>query len=133
MPKLALERMGAVSDRLKFRAWNPSVGKFTYWESYDIVFDFEHRPLLGIQQAEGSNTYLSEYEAPEQCTGLQDRNGKLIYEGDILDTNDSITTVEWHAPCFRGFQYVKGEFNQAQTEVIGHIHTVEPTWGGGEA
>lgn len=62
----------------------------------------------------------------EQCTGLKDKNDKLIYEGDIVDDGEQYTKIVFDKSCFcyddgSGF-YDDLDFYYTHCEVIGNIH-----------
>ena len=102
---------------LKFRARWRDTGK--------VVSDFMEEYTI---DALNDDTFIS-----EQFTGLLDKNGKEIYEGDIVVTKGDETPMvigwkEYHASfCIdkKGWlssHYFGEAFDGDQCEIIGNIH-----------
>jgi len=118
-----------MQDRFKFR-----------------LYDDIHREMIDLQEQDVNPYNISDIPQNNimQCTGLKDKNGKLIYEGDILrvignrDTSGYGVVEYLQAGCqffINGYlnnpspyhPRKKGEFYQQLqewlcTEVIGNIY-----------
>lgn len=112
-----------MNDRFRFRAWNKKE-KIMYYDAeqtYDFLFG---RPkAIPCDNFEG--LLWDEDFVVEQCTGIKDKNGKLIYEGDVIRVEDNNCSVSWDNENARYEVSGYGEIaylNYYDIEVIGNIH-----------
>ena len=124
---------------IKFRVWETDQKKMNYGKRNDICLPIQNGVPSYWDEGQGWESEYSKDYIPMQFTGLKDKNGKEIYEGDILREFDAEVNLfivyfaegigQWRLECinedcffsFDGGDYPDG-VDSNRFEVIGNIY-----------
>lgn len=115
-----------MNDRFRFRVWDKDRKRYTSVMPVVLCNDRYTREIAMPDNGDGQYVI-------EQCTGLRDMNGKLVYEGDVVhQTVGGLTCrIVFYRGAFCG-EFVggftsplSGWFRPDFDEVIGNIHEGE--------
>lgn len=139
-----------MDDSLRIRIFDKEFKQYINPDDTDYYIDSSGRVILEVESITESGVVEFKYidiatendiYAVERCTGLRDKNGRLIYKGDILQYTDTNglkiqQEVVWDSENARFAHVVDwGCFDRylsplereicAQKEIVGNIHEVE--------
>lgn len=111
-----------MSREIKFRGYSE-----TYQKWYYGYYLKNQSGDSFIRSIDDFDTYWVHEETVGQFTGLCDKNGKEIYEGDVLECFDDTLNFSYKIKCVVTYCNDKAAYNidpyaWATIEVIGNIH-----------
>lgn len=116
-----------MNNRFKFRAWHEPTQKMFEVHCFTDTQVFENA-LDGVG-ATPTNPANMDDCVLMQCTGLKDKTGRLIYDGDVVALNDDeIAVISWKDIIARFIiesEDVQADFDNFypyELEIVGNIY-----------
>ena len=112
-----------MSREIKFRVWDKETGAWCCWANANSFFHCDQKGNISWFRNEGRFII-------QQYTGLTDKNGKELFEGDIIkqrhnyidiEERDWIGAVEWHESGWRMMSKEDIGFKLRDCKIIGNV------------
>lgn len=103
--------------QIKFRVWDKSLNKYVYTNNGYYICESEmggYKLVFNLND----NCWKGDYII-QQFTGLLDKNGKEIYEGDLLEINEEDKPNYFEDYCHVWY----AEFSGSWTVSFNHFHS----------
>lgn len=118
-----------MNDRLKFRVWDRIHKTYEHDCAGAYFIDMLGDLICIKEEDDNEDRVQGENFVVERCTGLKDKNGKLIYEGDVLGDGLLKAIVTWDDDRYV-LEYDDGGVGEFALwvktfEIIGNIHEME--------
>jgi len=106
-----------MNDRLRFRVWDNVLKRYFTLKELEAkcIVGFVDGFILGNQE----DRYVV-----EQCIGMTDKKGTLIYEGDIVSDGKDNGCIYWHNTGWACTMFL-WQKKLDELEVIGNIHETQ--------
>lgn len=105
-----------MKDRFRVRAWN-EIGKYYLYDVQNSIYSHNRQRYTFVDAV---NKELLKKWKLEQCSGIRDKNGQLIYEGDIVRWHYGNVLIKFIYDDVFSFAGLCGV--DESIEIIGNIH-----------